>query len=64
MPKRPTIRKSTAAAVLGRLGGLARAKTVLETIPAEERRRIARHAAEARWAAYRAKRVQGRADEA
>jgi hypothetical protein len=64
VPKRPTIRKSTAAAVLGRLGGLARAKTVRETIPADERQRIARHAAETRWANYRAKRVQDRADEA
>jgi len=63
MPKRQRMKKTTAAALLGRLGGLARAKTVLETIPPEKRREYARHAAEARWAKVRAEeRVQDRED--
>jgi len=63
--KRPRIRTQTAAAVLGRLGGLARAKTVRETIPADKRREYARHAAQARWARIKAaKTVQDREDEA
>jgi len=52
MPKRQ--RKNAAAVTLGRLGGLARAKTVRETIPADKRREYARHAALHRWAKVKA----------
>lgn len=50
MPKR----KLPAAVALGRRGGLARAKTVLEAIPAPQRQAYARYAAEVRWAKARA----------
>lgn len=53
MPKRK--RKNPAAVALGRLGGRARAQTVLEAIPAEKRREYARQAVNARWAKYRAR---------
>jgi hypothetical protein len=52
MPKRQ--RKNPAAVALGRLGGRARAKTVMETIPAAKRSEYARHAVMARWAKVRA----------
>lgn len=47
-------KKNPAAVALGRRGGLARGKTVLETIPAEKRREYARQAARARWARKKA----------
>jgi hypothetical protein len=49
MPKRQR-KKNPAAVELGRRGGLARGRTVLESIPAEKRQEYARHAAQARWA--------------
>jgi len=52
MPKRQ--RKNPAAVALGRLGGLKRGQTVMETIPAAKRAMYARHAALARWAQVRA----------
>ena len=56
MPKRQRTKpKNPAAVALGRLGGLQRGRTVLETIPAEKRRMYARHAALARWAKVREK---------
>jgi hypothetical protein len=54
MPKRQR-KKHPAAVELGRRGGLARGRTVLETIPAEQRREYARQAAQARWAQVRAR---------
>jgi hypothetical protein len=51
MPKRQ--RKNAAAVALGRLGGRARAKTLMDTIPAAKRSEYARHAARARWAKIR-----------
>lgn len=53
MPNRKR-KKNPAAVALGRLGGLKRGQTVMETIPAEKRREYARHAVNARWAKYRA----------
>jgi hypothetical protein len=50
--------RNAAAVLLGRLGGLARGKTVLETIPPEKRREYARHAAQRRWAKVRAQNPQ------
>lgn len=50
-------RKNPAAVALGRLGGLKRGQTVLETIPPEKRSEYARHAARARWAQVRAKKA-------
>jgi hypothetical protein len=62
MPKRQRITKNAAAALLGRLGGLARRP--LESIPAEKRREYARHAAQQRWAKVKAeKAVQDRKEE-
>ena len=46
-------RKNPAAVALGRLGGLKRAQTVKDTIPAERRHEIASMAARARWAKAR-----------
>lgn len=46
-------RKNPAAVALGRLGGLKRAQTVKDTIPATRRREIASAAARARWAKAR-----------
>ena len=57
MPKRQR-RKNPAAVELGRRGGLARGKTVLESIPAEKRQALASHASRARWAQVRAKKEQ------
>ena len=53
MPKRQRT-KNPAAVALGRLGGLQRGKTVLESIPPAKRQMYARHAALARWAKVRA----------
>jgi len=53
MPNRHR-KKNPAAVALGRLGGLKRGQTVLESIPAEKRRMYARHAALSRWARVRA----------
>lgn len=52
MPKRQ--RKNPAAVALGRRGGRARAKTVMDVISPENRRAYASHAAKARWAQVRA----------
>lgn len=46
-------RKNPAAVALGRKGGLARAKTVMQAIAPERRRQIASAAARARWAKER-----------
>lgn len=46
-------RKNPAAVALGRLGGLKRAQTVKDAIPAERRHEIAKAAARARWAKVR-----------
>jgi hypothetical protein len=46
-------RKNPAAVTLGRKGGLARAKTVMQAIAPERRRQIASAAARARWAKVR-----------
>lgn len=61
MPKRQRTKdhRNPAAVALGRLGGLRRAQTVLETIPAAKRQMYARHAALARWARVRAKEEHG-----
>jgi hypothetical protein len=60
MPNRSrTHKKNPAAVELGRRGGLARGRTVLECIPAEQRRAMARHAAQARWAQVRAEKKDG-----
>jgi hypothetical protein len=56
MPKRQ--RKNPAAVALGRLGGQARGKTVMQTIPAAKRSEYARHAVNARWAKYRAQKKE------
>jgi hypothetical protein len=53
MPNRQR-KKNPAAVALGRLGGLKRGQTVMETIPAAKRSMYARHAASARWAQVRA----------
>jgi len=53
MPNRQR-KKNPAAVALGQLGGRARAKTVMETIPPAKRSMYARHAARARWARVRA----------
>jgi hypothetical protein len=53
--KKPADRRNPAAVALGRLGGLKRAQTVLQTIPAAKRSMYARHASLARWAQVRAK---------
>lgn len=52
-------KKNPAAVALGRLGGLKRGQTVLESIPAEKRREYAIRAAVARWAAVRAREKKG-----
>jgi len=53
-------RKKNAAAVeLGRRGGLARGRSVLDVIPPEKRSAMARHAAQARWAQTRARNKSG-----
>jgi len=46
--------KNAAAVALGRLGGKARGKTVMDTIPPAKRKMYARNAAMARWAKVRA----------
>jgi hypothetical protein len=53
MPKRQ--RKNPAAVSLGRLGGLARGRTIRDVMPPAKRIMLARHAALARWAQVRAK---------
>ena len=53
MPKRQR-KKNPAAVALGRLGGLKRGQTVMDTIPAEKRSEYARHAVNTRWAKVRA----------
>jgi hypothetical protein len=53
MPNRQR-KKNPAAVALGRLGGLARGQTVMQTVPAEKRKMYARHAALSRWAKVRA----------
>ena len=53
MPNRQR-KKNPAAVALGRLGGRARAKTVMDVVPADKRRMYARHAALSRWAQVRA----------
>ena len=53
MPNRQR-KKNPAAVALGRLGGLKRGQTVLDSIPAAKRQMYARHAAVARWAKVRA----------
>jgi hypothetical protein len=47
-------KKNPAAVELGRRGGLARGRTVLQAIPAEKRREYAQRAARARWARRKA----------
>jgi hypothetical protein len=56
-------KKNAAAVALGRLGGLQRAKTVLEVIPPAKRSMYARHAAAARWAKVRAAKKEKEAAE-
>jgi hypothetical protein len=51
-------KKNAAAVALGRLGGRARAKTVMDVVPAAKRSMYARHAAAARWAQYRAEKKE------
>jgi len=53
MPKRQ--RKNQAAVALGRLGGLARGRTIRDVMSPAKRTMLARHAALARWAQVRAK---------
>lgn len=45
----PTVSKNPAAVALGKLGGLKGGKARAEALSAEQRRRIARKAAKARW---------------
>jgi len=61
MPKRQ--RKNPAAVALGRLGGLARGRTIRDVMPAAMRSRLARQAALARWAQVRAKKEQETSNE-
>jgi hypothetical protein len=50
----PSKRKNPAAVALGRKGGQASARGRMEKIDAENRRRIASHAARVRWAKEKA----------
>ena len=60
MPKRQRTKdtRNPAAVALGRLGGLKRGQTVLDTIPPAKRQMYARHAALARWAKVRAEKKE------
>lgn len=55
VPLEPHRRKNAAAVALGRKGGLKSAALRRETMPPEERRRIASLAARARWAKRRSR---------
>jgi hypothetical protein len=57
MPKRQRS-KNAAAVALGRLGGLARGRTIRTVMSPAKRTMLARHAALARWAQVRAKQEQ------
>jgi len=54
MPKRQR-RKNPSPVELGRLGGLARGRTIRDVMSPQKRTMLARHAALARWAQVRAK---------
>ena len=47
-------RKNAAAVALGRRGGIASGKVRMLRLTSDQRRDAARHAARARWTAYRA----------
>ena len=49
VPIKPRSRKNPAAVALGRRGGIKSAQARMEKINPDERRRIASHAARARW---------------
>jgi hypothetical protein len=57
MPKRQR-KKNPHAVALGRKGGFARGRTILEVMPPERRQALASHAARARWAQVRAKKAE------